>query len=474
MQSRPIPATFARRICAEVLTMNLSKYIYGCLMAFSLTLVARYGCAHTRYLARVHVSAWHGCDTLPSRWEEHAQVTGILQHQFPFHDPYDGPLSLKSHEAPRFSLTATAFLGMRLWPGTALHVDPELSGGRGLSGTSGVAGFPNGEVYRVGDPHPVLNLARGYLTQVINLSKDREWISSEESTLPLSRASERLELNVGKFALSDFFDGNSFSHDPRTQFLNWALMDAGAWDYAADTRGYTLGAVLAYFSPSWNLRSSLAMLPTSANGNVLDTHLAKAHALSLQWEEHTRLVQRPLVFRMILWNNIGRMGSYAKALALDPFKPDVTQTRSYGRGKSGFVFNLESDWSAQLGFFARFSWNDGQNETWAFTEIDRSIQAGAQLDGSSWDRSTDRLGLACVVNGLSQSHRAYLAAGGQGFILGDGQLSYGKEAIVEGYYAVHVAKMIYLSPDFQIIVNPAYNRDRGPVSVLAIRLHIEQ
>ena len=408
-----------------------------------------------------------------SGFQVHVQGTIAAQHQFPFHDPYQGPLSLMAREQPRMSFTATVFAGLRLWKGAAVYVDPELSAGRGLSGTSGVAGFPNGEVYRVGDPHPVLNLARAYLTQVLPLSGASSWSSEDPSDVSQPRAAERLELSIGKFALSDFFDANSYSHDPRTQFLNWALMDAGAWDYAADTRGYTMGTVAAFYRPDWNLRAAFVLVPTYANGPVLDPRLGKAHSLSLQWEQQVLLLRRPVTWRLILWNNMARMGNYLQALKQDPAAPDIIQTRTYGRGKSGVVANLEWAWSRQLGFFTRYSWNDGQNETWAFTEIDRSLQSGFHLDGAAWGRTADALGLAWVINGISVPHREYLAAGGLGFMLGDGHLRYGPESITELYYSFRAIHGVFLSPDYQFILHPGYNKDRGPVSVAALRLHVE-
>ena len=268
------------------------------------------------------------------------------------------------------------------------------------------------------------------------------------------------------------FDTNRYSHDPRTQFLNWSLMNSGAWDYPADTRGYTWGAAVEYAREAWAIRGAAVMVPFEANGLRFDGNIDKAQGFALENELHYDLGGREGAARVLLFVNRARMGSYDEALARGG-APDVTATRAYGRTKYGFTISADQQVTDDLGVFARLSWNDGQNETWAFTEIDRSVALGGVVSGAPWKRSQDQLGGAVVVNALSSPHRRYLASGGYGFIIGDGALDYGLENVWEAYYKLQLTQAIAFTADYQFIVNPAYNRDRGPVHVAGIRAHIE-
>jgi high affinity Mn2+ porin len=402
----------------------------------------------------------------------HAQATLVTQAHPPFHSPYVGPHSLLPEEPSATSMTGTLFLAARLWHGGELVFDPEVAGGRGLSGTLGVAGFPNGEITRVGVPEPTPYFARLYFRQWCGFGGEEEKVEDAPNQIPGARDVDRLTLTVGKLAATDVADDNRYSHDPRTQFLNWSLMYNGAWDYPANVRGYTYGAALELNRKDWALRYGVFAEPTVANGTALDPHIDNANGHVLELEERFRVEDHPGKLRLLAYLNHAHMGNYREALALMPVDPDITLTRAY-RIKYGFGLSFEQELTKELGLFARLGWNDGQSESWAFTEIDRTALVGLLLAGRCWCRPDDQLGAAIVVNGISDAHRDYLAAGGLGFILGDGRLNYGPEEILELFYSLALRKGIYVTVDFQGVNHPAYNRDRGPVGVTALRVHAE-
>jgi carbohydrate-selective porin OprB len=280
-------------------------------------------------------------------------------------------------------------------------------------------------------------------------------------------------VTAGKFSLNDLFDNNTYSHDPRTQYLNWALMDNGAWDYAADTRGYTWGLAVEYRYQAMSFRFASVLEPKEANQMAMDTNLLQAHGDNGEVEYRYQLRNHPGVIRVLGYMNHANMGSYADAIANPADSgPDVTQSRAY-RTKYGFGLNLEQELSPSVGVFSRMGWNDGRTETWAFTEIDSTFSVGASFRGEPWGRKDDNLGLALILNGLSADHRAYLAAGGQGFIIGDGSLNYAPEQILEAYYSLKLWRSFAASGDVQWVKNPAYNADRGSTTILALRAHYE-
>jgi len=406
------------------------------------------------------------------RFSWHLQFTTIGQYHPDFNSPYAGKNSQLSDEPTAVSVTATLFAGLRLWKGGSIFFNPELSGGKGLGMTLGIAGFPNGETYRVGSPEPVITVGRIYFRQTFNLSKDYTNVESDQNTLRGRISKSRLVLTLGKFSITDMFDANSYSHDPRTQFMNWSLMSAGAWDYPANTRGYTYGAVLELIKPTWGIKLASTMVPEVANGAYLDMNIGNAHSETLELDKQINVTQRPGVLRLIGYNTFAYMGNYEEATNISTYGLDITKTREYGRTKSGFVVNVEQELTDNLGMFGRYSWNDGKNETWAFTEIDRSLQLGIQSKGNNWKRKDDVCGAAVVINGLSDDHANYLAAGGYGFIIGDGKLNYGYESILELYYGAYLFQNFWLSPDYQFILNPAYNKDRGPINVFGVRAHV--
>lgn len=407
------------------------------------------------------------------RFNLHFQQTVITQYKPSFSAPYSGDNSLIPNQETQTSLTTTLFGGARFWKGAEAYFNTEMSGGSGLSKTLGIAGFPNGETFRVGGAEPKIYIARLYLTQYFNFGNDKEAIDDDVNQLAGLRSKRYLKITVGKFGMADFFDGNEFSHDARSQFMNWSLMDNAAWDYPANTRGYVFGAVADLGQPDWNLRFGFTMTTTSANGAIWDGRLSRANTQTLEYEKRYTARGQKGTLRLLAFRNNGKMGAYRDAITQNPTAPDVDATQAYGRHKYGFGISADQYLTNDFGVFAKASYNDGKTETWAFTEIDRSLSLGAVLKGASWSRKDDEIGLAFVGNGISKDHRDYLAAGGYGFIIGDGQLNYSPELIAEVYYKLNAYQhKLWLSPDYQFIANPAYNKDRGPVNVLSLRAHV--
>ena len=409
-------------------------------------------------------------------WSYHFQFTTIQQMHGSFSAKYSGINSLNDSSENDYSVTSTLFLGTRLWHSGELYCNPEMSGGSGFSSTTGIAGFPNGEVYRVSDVAPKVVVARVFFRQIFSLGDETEKIGEDQNTLAGLSPKERLTITVGKFSLTDIFDNNAFSHDPRTQFMNWSLWAPGAWDYAADTRGYDYGLAAELHQLTWTFNLAVVMMPTIANGSQFDTHINKAYSINAELVRQFVIFDREGKLHLIGFYNHAHMGNYQEAIddaEINHDTPDITSTRSYC-SKYGFALSVEQPLSEIVGMFSRLSWNDGRTETFVFTEIDQSFNIGVNVRGDAWKRNDDNAGLAVVVNGLSDDHRYYLAAGGYGFLIGDGQLNYGLEQIVETFYDLKLASSFWLTADYQIVINPAYNKDRGPeVNIFGIRGHVE-
>jgi high affinity Mn2+ porin len=407
-----------------------------------------------------------------SRWSIHFQATSIGQHHGSFPALYSGPNSLPDHPESRVSLTATAFLAARLgrWQ---FVVNPEDAGGEGFGGVTGIAGFTNGEMPRVQRATPTLYLARAFASYTIPLGGESEPAEDGPNQLAGPQPVSRLTLTAGMFSMTDFFDNNAYSHDPRTQFMNWAIMYNGAWDYPADTRGYTAGVVAELTMRRWSLRAANALMSTVANGPVLDTRIAENRGNVAEWEGRYSPAGQPGVFRVLGFANTFDGGTFRAALRTGG-TPELGPTRRNGTLKYGFGLNLEQAIAHSIGVFARYGWADGKTEDFEFTQIDRSLSGGVSVGGARWRRPADRVGLAAVRNYLSGDQRGFLAAGGRGFLIGDGRLNYRPESIVEAYYAWQVVKLFTATVDYQHLENPAYNRDRGPVSVFSLRLHLER
>jgi len=402
------------------------------------------------------------------------QATYVWQRKYPFGAAYSGSHSLSPDREKSYSFTATAALGTRTWRGGEFYFDPEIAQGVPLSGLTGLGGFTNGEIARVSSPNPTFYRARLFARQTWGFGGGSEKTEADANQLAGSVDRRRLVLTVGNLSVLDIFDDNAFSHDPRTQFLNWSLMTYGAYDYAADARGYSWGLALEYFNDDWRLRAGRFIQPKEPNQLALDPRIFKHYGDQIEIERAYALAERPGRLRFLAFRNVARMARYQDALDLAAQTggaPDINAVRTVERVKRGYGLNFEQEISSSVGLFGRASWADGQTETYAFTEIDRSLSGGVSVKGATFGRPQDTLGIAFVRNALSAVHRNYLAAGGLGFFLGDGALNYRPENILEAYYSVSVAKESSVSIDFQRISNPGYNADRGPVTVVTARLH---
>ncbi|MHB8482504.1 MAG: carbohydrate porin [Nitrospiria bacterium] len=405
-------------------------------------------------------------------WDIHFQATSVTQGHPSFPAAYSGINSLSSGAETATSFTATLFAEAKVWKNGEIYVSPEILAGSGISGTLGLGGAPNGEIYRVDNPDPKFTLSRIYFKQVFGMGETQEYKGANLDQRAGIYNQKRFTVIIGKFSLTDFFDNNRYSDDPRTQFLNWSIMYNGAWDFAADTRGYTWGMVLELREPSWAIRLGSVQVPEQANQMSLDGNLSRAHGDNLEFEYRYSIKNHPGITRLMSYVNYAHMGNYRETLINPGYGMDITQDRQY-RIKYGFGVNLEQEMTSDMGIALRLGWNDGATETWAFTEIDRTASLTMSLKGAAWYRPADNFGIGVVVNGLSQDHADYLAAGGYGFIIGDGRLSYAPEEILETYYLWKPASYLGISPDFQFVNHPAYNKDRGPVFIMGIRTHFE-
>lgn len=414
-------------------------------------------------------------DTLKNdRFSIHAQTTVINQFKPSFSAKYSGDNSLIAAQENKMSVTASLFAGVRLWKGASVFVNPELAGGSGLSQAMGIAAATNGETFRIGNPAPQVYLARIFYRQRFSLTRETSYQQSDFNQLGEHIPARYIAFTIGKIGAADYFDDNKFSHDPRTQFMSWALMDNGAWDYPANTRGYTPSVVVEYISPQHEIRYQMSLVPLEANGNTMNWNISKASSHTIEYTRRYKIRNKEGAIRFLAFYTTTNMGNYRQSIALSPIHPAIQDTRKYGNSKFGFGINAEQQLLDDLGCFFRASWNDGQNETWAFTEIDHTLSAGFSMTGQRWKRTTDNIGLAYVTSGISKPHRDYLKAGGEGFMLGDGNLNYAWEHLAELYYSADLYKgHIFLTGAYQFIVNPGYNKDRqGPVNVLSVRLHI--
>ena len=362
-----------------------------------------------------------------------------------------------------------------MWDGGELYFNPELAQGFGLDTTLGLAGFSNGEAQKGGTDFPKFRPQRYFFRQTFGLGGEQEEVADGPLQLAGKRDIDRVTLTVGRFAVGDFFDGNSYAKDPRADFMNWAIWSSGAYDFPADLPGFTRGAVVELNRKDWAVRAGLFQVPSAPNSDVLTS---KGGGAVVELEERYAISDRPGKLRLGVFGNQGNTANYSEALALVAADPslDINATTASIRHiqlKYGFYANMEQAITKDIGIFARASWNDGQTETLSFTDIDRSISGGVSIKGSSWGRTNDTIGIGGAINGLSAAHRDFLAAGGMGLLIGDGQLNYREEKILEAYYAYNLNKWSTLTFDYQFIANPAYNADRGPVSVLSARAHAE-
>lgn len=413
-----------------------------------------------------------------SRYWISGQANIILQWHSPFPAKYSGVNSLRSRAENATSKVYTLYLGYQLTPTTEVYLDIESAGGHGISDALGLAGSSDLDVVRNPQLSQVPYHARAMLRQIIPLSSERVTVERGPLALAVTLPARRIELRFGKFTLVDFFDSNSWGTDSHLQFLNWTVDNNGAWDYAANTRGYTDAAMIEYDDHWWSVRFAEALMPKVANGINLDADVARARAENLELEARGKLIaHRAGTVRLLSYLNHADMGNYREAIARyqngQTSTPDITSTRQQGRHKYGFGLNFEQEVTSQVGVFGRLGWSDGRNESFAYTEVDRTLELGAFAKGSAWHRRNDRVGAAFVMNGIVAAHQQYLALGGLGFLLGDGGLNYGREKIFEGFYTTHIWRGFYASFDLQHFNNPGYNKDRGPVTVPGLRFHVE-
>lgn len=416
--------------------------------------------------------------------DAHFQSTYVWQRKPAFPALYTGPNSLTTEREPRsYTLTATAFIGGRPWQGGEIWFNPEMTSSQSLSDLHGLGGLTNGENQKGGGPNPTIYNARLFLRHTWGMGGGTEEVEAAPNQSAGTVDKNRVVLTVGKISVIDIFDNNAYSHDPRTQFLNWTLMANGAYDYAADTRGYTWGAALEWYRDDWAFRIGRFAQPRDSNGPVLDGRIFGHYGDQVEVEHGHEIGGQPGKIRVLAFRNYARMGSFADAL--DAWRaggqagvPSVADVRK-DQAKVGAGINLEQALNPDVGVFMRASRNDGGTETYAFTEVERSLSAGVSIKGTAWARPEDVFGLGAVRNGLGPSHREYLAAGGLGAFIGDGTppagvaFRYADERIVEGYYNARLAKSLWASIDWQRAWNPAYNADRGPATFIGARLHFE-
>ena len=394
------------------------------------------------------------------RFSVHGQFTNVTQKHPTITSPYEGPNSLHASERAMETTDLTLYLGVRLWNGGEFYLNPELDQGYGLSNTLGIAGFPSGEAYKIGDWKPYYRMPRAFLRQTFALDGGNSKVESGSNALAGSKPDNNVTLTIGKLSVVDIFDTNTYAHDPRADFLNWSVVDSGAFDYAADSWGFTVGAALEWTQGEWTLRGGYFALSTMPNGESIDTTFAQ-NSVVAEVERRFKLMDRPGAVRLLAFVDRGNLARYEDALALAATThstPDVALVRR-GSSKSGYAANVEQEIGDGIGLFARISGN---------------IAGGLSFKGSQWNRPDDTLGVAAVVNGLSDQARFYFSAGGNGILIGDGKLPhYGSERIIETYYAAHINRRLSIGADFQHISNPAYNSDRGPVRVYGLRVHAE-
>jgi high affinity Mn2+ porin len=405
-----------------------------------------------------------------TNWNWHAQATGIVQYHPGYHVDYAGPNSLSSANEVRETLSFDVLLGARLWRGAEAHVDGLMWQGYGLSDTRGVEGFPSGEAFRLGTDSPNVNFSRVFVRQTIGLGGESEAVEDGPLQLASRQDVSRVTLTLGRLSAKDIFDNNAYANDPRTQFMNWGLMANEAWDYPADSLGFTTGMAAELNQSAWTLRYGFFQVPKFSNGVNQDQNYLNAWAMVTELEIRYTMKGHPGATRLLAYVNRANMGSYSKAVE-NPARPaDIQATRDY-RTKYGFGLNSEQEITKSLGAFLRLGWSDGQNEAWMFSDVDMSASLGISLKGDRWSRPQDTVGLGGVLNGISQDHKDFLQAGGTGILAGDGGLNYGWEGILETYYDFQIWGNLHGAFDYQFINNPAFNKDRGPVSVFSARLH---
>jgi high affinity Mn2+ porin len=430
----------------------------------------------------------HAEENLSEDWSVHGQYTMVTQWHGNFRALYSGENSLTHQAAHATTNDATLFLGYRLGPQTEFYLNPEVDQGFGLSDTLGAAGFTSGAAYKVGEQRPYVRMPRLFVRHVVELGGEVQKLDPDANQLAGSRSADNLTFTLGKMSVVDIFDNNKYAHDTRGDFLNWSILDAGAFDYAADAWGFTYGIAAEWAQGDWTWRNGLYDLSNKPNSTTLEINFRQFEVVSELEHRHV-WAGHPGAVKGLVFMNRGDMGSYQDALALyqqdlqaclsDPNNPSLScgapktaNVRRYA-SRLGWAFNLEQELMTSVGVFAKVSMNQGSKEAFEFTEINQSVVLGTLVNGTFWQRADDSVGVAYVQNGLSNQAKSYFAAGGMGILIGDGALTYGSERIFETFYNWQATKGVALALDYQRIVNPGYNQARGPVNVAGLRLHAE-
>ncbi len=421
-------------------------------------------------LSSTSVAAASGSDA--ENWSIHMQNTNVLQGHTGIRSPYVGQDSLHSSAEMRQTISMDLLLGLRLWSGAEIHVDGLMWEGYGISNALGMAGFPNGEAFRKGTSAPNGNISRAFIRQSFGLGSEMEDAPDGALFLNGRQHVSRLTFTLGRFSAKDIFDNNAYANDARTQFMNWSLMANGAWDYPADSLGYTTGAAAELYLQDWALRYGFFQVPNVSNGIAMDPHIWKAWAQVLELEHKHEIGGHPGAVRFLAYANRANMGSFRQTVD-NPARPaDITNSRAY-RIKYGFGLNAEQEIASGVGIFTRLGWSNGEAESWSFTDVDSTASLGISAKGAAWDRPNDTLALAFIVNSISSVHSIYHQQGGNGILVGDGTQTYGAEKVIETYYDFGVYQWLHVAFDYQFAMNPAYNQDRGPVHIFGARLHWE-
>lgn len=428
-------------------------------------------------------------ETQQQHWNFHIQNTDIVQGYPGFHAQYSGPNSLPNGGQTRETVSLDLMAGVRLWPGAGAHVDGMMWQGFGVGNALGVEGFPNGEAFRLGTDVPNADISRLFIRQIIGFGGDEEDVRDDDFDLAGKADVSRLIITLGRFSAKDIFDNNAYANDPRTQFMNWGLMANEAWDYPADAIGFTTGIALELNQPKWTLRYGFFQVPAVQNsltaedaylkwpydGSSRDGPFLQAWAMVTELERRYTVKNHPGTIRVLAFVNRANMAKYSDATAiLQAGGPgaDWEAARSFNY-KYGFGLNMEQEIARDIGVFSRLGWNDDKEEGWIFSDTGYAGTVGLSINGDLWRRPDDTFGLAGVANGISKAAQEFFEAGGTGILAGDTNLNYGWEKIVETYYDFKICRNLHGALDYQFVANPAFNRDRGPVSVFAARLHWE-
>lgn len=420
-------------------------------------------------------------------WSFHGQNTAIVQYHPGITSPYSGANSLSASGEVKETVSLDLLFGVRLWHGAEFHVDGLMWQGFGFSDAHGIDGFPNGEAFRLGTDVPNGSISRLFIRQTLGLGGEQETVEDDQLQLAGKRDISRVTLTVGRISAKDIFDNNTYANDSRSQFMGWAFMANQAWDYPGDSLGYITGFAAELNQPKWTLRYGFFQMPSESNGLTTEDRILKwpydssaqsgpfleAWGMVTEFERRYYFNSHPGTVRLLAFVNRANMGSYQQAVDIAQhtgLPADIVATRDY-RYKYGFGLNLEQEIVKNVGVFSRIGWSDGNNEAWVFSDVDRTATLGLSVRGEYWRRPNDTFGLAGALNGISKVHQEFFAAGGLGILAGDGALTYGWEQILETYYDFGLWKTIHASLDYQFVNHPAFNRDRGPVSVFGARLH---